>query len=73
MTMINKINPAAVYTPRGFRRLKKGEQLREGDLFLHCIDLTWQPVWSTSIVNNFSNCIRPIRLIPQHCSYNDFL
>jgi len=70
---MNKINPAAVHTPKGYRRLKRGELLREGDLFLHCIDLTWQPVWSVFTINNFSNCIRPIRLLAEHISYNDFL
>ena len=73
MMMTNKINPGMVHTPKGFRRLKKGEQLRDGDMFLHCIDLTWQPVWSGFSTNNFLNCIRPIRLLTEHISYNDFL
>jgi hypothetical protein len=76
--MTNKINPASVHTPQGFRRLKKTERLREGDMYLQIISLKWQKVDDLgfgfiSRTNNFTNCIRPIRLIPRYCSYNDLL
>ena len=70
MTMRN--NPAAVHTPKGFRRLKRGESLRSDDLYLHVIDFKWIPVGSHFTINDFTNCIRPIPLIPQYCSNNDF-
>jgi hypothetical protein len=76
--MTNKINPASVHTPFGFKRLKKGEVLREGDMYLRFDNLEWKKVDDLGkgflfTGNNFTNCIRPIRLIPHHCSYNDFL
>ena len=63
-----KINPAAVRTPQGYRRIKRGEQLCEGDLFLHCNLLEWCPVYLFLRENYFTNCIRPIRLLAEHCS-----
>lgn len=58
-----KINPAKVRTPEGFRRLKRGERLREGDLFLHCSLLEWYPVHMAIGENYHTNCIRPVRLL----------
>lgn len=63
-----KINPARVRTPQGFRRMKKGEKLREGDLFLYIPTLTWMPVHLEIGENYHTNCIRPIRLLSEHCS-----
>jgi hypothetical protein len=68
----NAINPAAVHTPFGYKRIKRGEPLRYGDMFLHVIDLKWMKCDDYFTINNFTNCIRPIRLIAEHCSYNDF-
>lgn len=68
----NQIDPAHVHTPKGFKRLKKGETLRESDLFLHCGLFTWCPVNLIVIKENFyTNCIRPltpIALLPEKCS-----
>jgi len=58
-----KIDPARVRTPEGFRRMKRREKLREGDLFLHCELLEWQPVHMVISENYYTNCIRPIRLL----------
>ena len=75
MYQTTKINPAAVHTPQGFRRLKRGEPLQKGDMFLCVVDLHWMPwnrVSSVMETNQFTNCIRPVKQIAQHCSYNDF-
>ena len=84
----NQIDPAAVHTPRGFQRLKRGEKLRDGDMYLHTIELRWLSVDGWFGINNFTNCIRPVPdpkpvllpvpdtktvlLLAEHISYNDF-
>lgn len=59
----NKVNPAQIHTPQGFRRLKRGEILREGDLFFHCNLLSWCSAHLQFKENLYTNCIRPIRML----------
>lgn len=67
----NTTNPALVHTPQGFKRLKKHEPLKEGDLFLHCGLFRWLPVNLTVIKeNHYTNCVRPVKpiaLLPENC------
>lgn len=65
-------NPTLVRTPKGFKRLKKGELLKEGDLFLHLGLWKWFPVSLQPLKeNHYTNCIRPIKpvaLLVEKCS-----
>lgn len=69
----NAPDPAEYPTPKGFRRLGKGEILKKGDLFLHCRRFEWLDVSTIPIQENYyTNAIRPIgepiALLPEICS-----
>ncbi len=66
------LDPFQFPTPKGYRRVKAGEPLCEGDLFLHCGLFKWMPCNVRAIQENyFTNCIRllkPIALLAEKCS-----
>ena len=67
----NVIDPARVFTPKGFKRVKRGDKLRQGDLFLHCGLFKWYPVSLMVQENHYTNCIRPVKpvaLLSEHTS-----